>query len=315
VSGVTQDNLWADLKTGDVALIASKYGSVMGALSHALRGAIIADPGKQLFVSDFSAIEARVVMWLANQTDALNIFRQGKDIYLDMAATIYRRVCTKKDVKERQLSKAVVLACGFGMGASKFVNTAATYGITIDEDFSQQVVNAYRAKYARVKAMWYAQEDAAIRCVKIGHSVQCDKIGWLYEGRFLYAVLPSGRRLSYPDPEIHVRQTPWGEPKPSLTFMGVDAHTRQWKRQHTYGGSIVENQCQAVARDLLAEAIVRCENGGFPVVMTCHDEIVSEGSMAGDLQEFEALVTECPQWATGLPIAAESFKAFRYRKG
>src|ERR1035437_5841791 len=135
-----QNLLWSALKRGDSGYAEVTSNGVMDALSQGLR----------------------VVMWLAGQEDALDIFRRGEDIYLDMASTIYHRVCTKADAKERQLGKATILGCGFQMGASRFVDTAALYGITIDEDFSKGVVDAYRAKYPKVKALWYDMEQAAV---------------------------------------------------------------------------------------------------------------------------------------------------------
>src|ERR1035437_8485880 len=219
---------WLKLKMG-------KIDNVMLALSEGLRGVIIAGPGQQLYVADYSAIEARVVMWLAGQEDALDIFRRGEDIYLDMASTIYHRVCTKDDhPKERQLGKATILGCGFQMGASRFVDTAALYGITIDEDFSKGVVDAYRAKYPKVKVLWYDMEQAAVDALhqdNEGISVFCgadnSRIGWLLDGRFLYCILPSGRRLAYPNPQLTPRKTPWGETRMQLSYMGVDSHTHQ----------------------------------------------------------------------------------------
>jgi len=312
------DVLWDALKLGRGDLLAH-YGGIMDALSQGLRGAIVSRPGSQLYVADYSAIEARVVMWLAGQEDALDIFRRGEDIYLDMASTIYHRVCTKADTKERQLGKATILGCGFQMGASRFVDTAATYGITIDEDFSKGVVDAYRAKYSKVKTLWYDMEQAAVDALhrdNEGIPVECGKVEWLLDGRFLYCILPSGRRLAYPGPQLTPRKTPWGETRMQLSYMGVDAHTRQWKRQTSYGGLLTENVTQACARDILAEALTRLEaSGTYRPVLSIHDEIVSEASLKeGSVAEYEALVTENPDWADGLPIAGETWHGTRYRK-
>ena len=309
-----QDQLWRHLKEGTQTEL-----DTMTALSQGLRGAIIAGPGTQLYVADYSAIEARVVMWLAGQEDALDIFRRGEDIYLDMASTIYHRVCTKDDAKERQLGKATILGCGFQMGASRFVDTAALYGITIDEDFSKGVVDAYRAKYPKVKTLWYDMEQAAVDALhrdNEGIPVECGRVEWLLDGRFLYCVLPSGRRLAYPNPQLTPRKTPWGETKMQLSYMGVDAHTRQWKRQTSYGGLLTENVVQSVARDILAEALTRLEASGvYRPVLSVHDEAISEASLKeGSDAEYEALITKNPGWSLGLPIAAESWHGTRYRK-
>ena len=165
--------------------------------------------------------------------------------------------------------------------------------------------------------MWDDQAAAAIRAVStrsLTAPVRCGRVSWHTEGRFLYCTLPSGRRLAYPDPEVHKRPTPWGEDRNALTFMGINTYTRKWERQHTYGGSCVENQCQAVARDILAEAMIRCEHNGFPVVATIHDEVIAEAKTASNLQEFTDLVAACPPWAKDLPIAVEAWTGRRYKK-
>jgi DNA polymerase len=315
-----QDDLWRQLKQPIPQIcVAGTRLDVMNALSQGLRGAIVAGPDQQLYVADYSAIEARVVMWLAGQEDALDIFRRGEDIYLDMASTIYDRVCSKEDIQERQLGKATILGCGYQMGAPKFVSTAATYGVQIDEDFSRQVVEAYRAKYHQVKSLWRDMEDAAIDALhedNVEILIPCGRVTWHLEGRFLYCTLPSGRRLAYPDPRLTPRQTPWGETRFQLSYMGVDPRTHKWTRQVTYGGMLVENVTQAVARDIMAEAILRCEEQGrYRVILSVHDELIAEADRrTGSVEEFESLLTTLPEWADGLPIAAEGWVGTRYHK-
>jgi DNA polymerase len=313
---VTQDELWQDLKTQSLEAIGTKYGSVMAALSHGLRGAIIASPGKTLYVADYASIEARVVMWLAGEEHGLELFRTGADIYLDMAADIYGRVCTKADVKERGMGKIAILGLGYQMGWVKFQAQCATFGIVIDDNFAQQVVFAYREKYATIKQLWYDQEDAAIAAVRRpGDRVQAGLVCWEMLGRFLYCTLPSGRRLAYPDAQIRSRTTPWGAEKPSLTYKGVSGFSHQWQTQTAYGGMLVENITQAVARDVLAEALKRVEQSGqFTPVLTVHDEIVAEGKPGIPLSVFDALIIKTPRWANGLPIACDSWTGSRYKK-
>ena len=306
------DKLWDGLLQG----IVPKGFDVMAALANGLRGAIVAGPGKTLFVADYAAIEARVVMWLAGEDDALEEFRSGADIYLSMASDIYGYPCNKKDhPNERQVGKTAILGLGFQMGASKFQATClAMAGVTIDDAMAQTVVDTYRERFARVKALWYDQEAAAIRAVNTRKPVHCGYVTWILDGRFLYCELPSGRRIAYPDPQIKPRATPWGDVKSSLSFMGMNAYTRKWERQSTYGGSIVENITQAVARDVMAEAMLRVERSpNYDLVLSVHDEIIAE-SASGDIKQFEQMVSRVPKWAAGLPIAVEGFSAFRYRK-
>jgi DNA polymerase len=320
------EGLWGVLKTGDRSTIANfpvdpikkpgkVVGSVMDALANALRGAIVAAPGNQLFVADYASIEARVLLWIADDEDGLDIFRSGRDIYCEMAGAIYGRPITKADSTERQVGKAAILGLGYQMGWSKFQITAAKAGSVLTDMFAQEVVKTYREKFHRVKSLWYEQEAAAIRAVQqSGKQVWAGCIRWKKVGRFLYCILPSGRRLAYPDPGLREKMTPWGEMKAQLTYMGINQLNHKWERQASYGGMLVENIVQAVARDFLAEAMLRIERSGkYQVVLNIHDEILAESSH-GDLKEFETLMSECPKWGSDCPIQVEGFCATRYRK-
>lgn len=323
---VSQDKLWSWLKTGDPDAIrllkddrGHPVGSVMLALANGLRGAICAPPGCVIYVADYAAIEARVLLWLADDPH-VEIFHRNEDIYLDMAGQIYKHPCNKQDhPQERQLGKATILGCGYGMGPEKFVSAAATYGVTIDDEFSRDVVYTYRRTYADVVTLWYAQEEAAIAAVMAhGKPVECGKVTWYVERgarRFLYAELPSGRRLAYAYPQVQGGMTRRGW-KNQLTFKSVSATTHQWQRQRTYGGMIVENLVQAIARDIMADAMLRCEETGiYRPVLSVHDELISEADEgAGDLKEYEGLLATPPVWAPDCPIAAEGWVGTRYRK-
>jgi DNA polymerase len=340
------DAAWQAIISLDPEAIAA-LGPTMNVLSSALRGALVPTPGTQFYVADFASIEARVLCWLADQTDALERFARNEDSYLDMATTIYRRPITKADKVERQLGKAAILGCGFQMGPSKFVETAATYGVELVEDLfcakcgrttrdhrkerhtfvtaeddrgritAVRVVAAYREKYDRVTALWQDIEQAAIFAAdNEGVREVCGRLTWEYHHPFLTCTLPSGRQLYYPFPEIRMKKTPWGELREQLTFMGVDTYTRQWTRQSAYGGLLTENVVQATARDLMACALQRCEaSATYTPILTVHDEVIAEAPMgAGEVHEFEALVAAVPDWATGCPVAAEGWRGPRYRK-
>lgn len=316
------EGLWHALKTGSRGAIAAfptakgqPIGSVMDALANGLRGAIVAAPGSRLFVADYASIEARVLLWIANDEAGLDIFRSGRDIYCEMASAIYGRPITKADSTERQVGKAAILGLGYQMGWSKFQATAAKAGSILDDDFAKDVVNTYRQKFHRVKFLWYAQEEAACLAVKQpGKQHWAGRIRWKCEDRFLYCILPSGRRLAYPDPELRDKTTPWGEVKPSLTYKGINQLSHKWERQTSYGGMLVENIVQAVSRDLMAESMLRIERTGmYNVVLTVHDEILAE-SEAGDIAQFNALMAKCPEWANGLPVAVEGWTGPRYKK-
>lgn len=314
---VDVNELWFVLKTGDRSAIQAKYGDVMEALSNGLRGAITAAAGLTLYCADYASIEARVLLWLADDQDGLNLFRQGKDIYLDMADAIYGYHCTKDEhPTERSMGKIAILGLGYQMGAVKFLATCAMFGIEITEEFAKQVVDAYREKYWRVKQLWADQEAAAIKAVTTGKRVFAGKVVWFTEGRFLYCQLPSGRRLAYPYPEAKLTEMRWGGQKVALSFMGVDSYTRRWKRQTVYGGLIVENITQSCARDLMAEAMLRAEaHPNYQIVLSVHDELIAESPKGvGTVHEFETLMATLPKWAAGCPVSAEGQSNFRYSK-
>lgn len=341
------ERLWDVIKTLDRDFIMTEFGgaSIMEILSHALRSAIVAGPGKQLYVADYASIEARVVLWLADDEDALNVFRSGADIYLYTAEGIYKRPLTKADKNERQMGKQAVLGLGYQMGPSKFVDTLAKYGITIVEDnwcdecgkslkqhrkedhpftcedeeelTAVMVVDAYREKYWRTKQLWADQEAAAIEATKYPkRPVRAGKVTWLHENGFLWCVLPSGRRLAYARAWVSMQETAWGSTKETLQFWAVNPKNRQWLPQKTYGGMIVENITQAVSRDLMAAALVRLESHPvYQPVLSVHDEVIAEADLGtGDVHEFEKLVAELPDWAAGIPVAAEGWTGVRYRK-
>lgn len=316
IKGDEMEDVWELMKYQDRDAWLIQGSNVLETLSGALRGVIIPSVGHQLYVADYSGIEARVLLWLANDQKGLELFRQNKDIYLDMAMSIYERPLTKDDKDERALGKVAVLGLGYQMGPAKFVDTVAHMaGLTISDELAQQTVDAYRAKYHLVKQEWYDQEAAAKRAVR-GGVHDCGRVSWFVEKPFLYCELPSGRCLAYPFPKVQERETSWGELKPTLTFMGVNPYNHQWQRQHTYGGMLVENIVQAIARDLMAAALLRCEASGIYVpVLSVHDEVIAEAKVgAGTVSAFEELIAECPEWAHGCPVNAEGWRGMRYHK-
>ncbi len=303
------------LKTATPSAFELCFPEVMETISSLIRPCFIASEGKALFGGDYSSIEARVLLWLAGDERALDLFRHGKDVYLDLASEIYnmRPEDIAKDSRERQLGKQGILGCGYGMGHAKFLTTCEAYGIEIDEEMAQKVVDTYRNKYHKVKSMWYDMERAAISAVETGDMQFCGKIGWGIDGDFLYAKLPSKRLIAYYKPEVRMTETPWGQEKNTLTYMATNSVTRKWERERTYGGKIVENITQGVARDVMAEAMLRCEDAGYEVVLTVHDEILTEKG-DGNVKEFENLMSALPDWAEGLPVEVEGWSGQRYLK-
>lgn len=297
------------------------YGPVMDALADSVRGMIVANPGHDLVAMDFSAIEARVLAWLAGQENVLDIFRTHGKIYEHAASGIYRKDIGAVTKAERQIGKVAVLALGYGGGVGAFQSMARVYGVKVDDPLADEIKRAWREAHPRIVHYWHDLESAAINAVELGCVCKSGSAGrqvaWKKVGSFLWCRLPSGRVLCYPYPSIKPVATPWGEQKPALHFWGVNGVTKKWEEQHTYGGSLAENVTQAVARDLLAEAMLRLEDAGFHVVMHVHDEAVVEiPSSSGDaaVHEIERIMATVPTWAEGLPIAAEGWRARRYRK-
>lgn len=317
---------------GDRAYVDMLYGPVMDALADSLRGMLIAPPGKDLIAADFSAVEARVLAWLAGEESVLQIFRTHGRIYEHAAAGIYR--CDIHDVtkEQRQIGKVAVLALGYGGGVGAFQSMAKDYFIKVPDSQADEIKQAWRLAHPKIVNYWYDLERAAIAALQEGGKQTAGPAGrevaFKKSGSFLWCKLPSGRVLCYPYPEMRVVTTPWGEEKDALTYMTVVSNPKAkiiedpnsngtWKRISTYGGSLAENVTQAVARDLLAEAMKRLEKAGFEIVMHCHDEVVAEIDETSDeatLKRIEGIMAEVPVWAMGLPLAAEGWRGKRYRK-
>lgn len=312
-----QEDIIALANFRDLELFNALYENPMAYLSACIRGAFVPGPGKTFACADYSAIEARVLLWLVNDP-ALELFRQGVDIYKHLASKIYWIPIEEVTDGQRQLGKQGILGLGFGMGAPKFVATCASYGIEIDEKLAKNVVDTYRKGYSSVPRFWYAINDAALRCIQTGQQQQCGRIRWGIKDDFLHCQLPSGRLLSYYKPHIAKTETPWGEMKDAVHFEG-SISPAGFGLQHTYGGKLTENIVQAVARDILAEAMVRLEKEGFPIVMHVHDEVLCELPSAAGISveredEFETLVSQSPTWAPDLPIAIDTWYGDRYHK-
>ena len=291
------------------------YPDVMGTLSSCIRGMIISAPGTELFVGDYSAIEARVVMWLAGEEYGLKQWSAGADLYVDMAKRVYG--INEVSKQQRALGKAIILGCGFGMGKVKFEATCKSWGIPVSPELAERAVNTYRETYVNVKANWYDQENAAIEVLKHRGDayIVVSNIKWFMRGNNLICTLPSGRSLTYPEATLDYEDTTWGDRKLTLHYMAVDDKNR-WVKEKTYGGKLVENITQAVARDILAEAMLRLEKKEYPVIFSVHDEIVCEvPENKKSLADYNEILCESPKWAAGLPIKAECWSGTRYKKG
>lgn len=307
----------ATAKFGDLDLLEALYEKPMDYLSACIRGAFVPGEGKTFACADYSAIEARVLLWLVGDP-ALDKFRQGVDIYKDLASKIYHIPIEEVTDAQRQLGKQGILGLGYGMGPDKFVATCASYGIEIDEELAKNVVDTYRKTFQHVVRFWYALENTALECIRTKKQTQCGRLRWGIKDDFLHCQLPSGRLLSYYKPSIQEVETPWGEMKLAVHFEGPISPAG-FGLQHTYGGKLTENVVQAIARDVLADAMVHLEKEGFPIVMHVHDEVLCEVPIV-DFQlkdrknHFENIMNSPPDWAPDLPIEIDVWYGNRYHK-
>lgn len=303
----------------DVEMLRALYGDSLSTLfSSILRNMILPNEGHELFVADFSKIEVAVLWWLADNEPGLKVLRSGKDPYKYQAAAntgkTYEEIA--EEGNERQLGKAQVLGCGFGMGAPKFQKSAwDMYRLKLSEEQSKQAVDNYRRANAAVPELWKAYERAAVAAVESpGQTIEAGKCAFRFSRGFLWARLPSGRKLAYRDPQIAWRETDYG-PRKTLEFWGVNPKTKKWSIERTWGGSLTENLVQATARDLLMPAMVRLEKAKYRALLTVHDEGICERKIGkGSVDEFVRILCQVPRWGEGLPIDAKGWSGYRYRK-
>lgn len=335
------EDVCSDIKLRDLDVLETLWGPPLTVLADALRGMIVAPPGHDLLVSDYSAIEARGTFYAAQCEAGMAVFaaydadpKANPDIYQWQAAKILEKPWHLITKYERQVyGKVPVLGCGYQMGGPKLQTYAAGMGVQIDEETAKALVANYRQTFPEVVDLWYAQERAAHRAVRRWKSddrrpVEAGLVKWAVRGRFLYCVLPSGRRLAYLDPRIERRKVvpkdKDKEPffKDTLVFTGMDTYTHRWGPCTTYGGKLVENIVQAMCRDLLRDAMLNVERryqaGEVPYrqVLTVHDEIVAEVPEGeGSVEELEALMEQTEPWAGTMPVKAEGWRGKRYKKG
>jgi len=292
------------------------YDHIFPAASRCLRAMIKGSSKKSpLFCADFSQIEARVLAWLAFEEKALEVYRKGKDVYKVNASEIYGVPYDEVTSDERQVGKACELALGYQGWTGAFETMAKVYGVNVAEDEAKRIILAWRESRPMTVKLWRSLEAAAIKAVREKKVVSYGRVKFGLRANFLHIRLPSGRLLAYYDPKIKMVQPAYGEPKAAVTFMGVDAVTKKWVRSSTYGGKWTENIVQAIARDLLVEAMLRLEKRGYKIVLHVHDEAIAEPEPGfGDLNEFIKIMSEVPIWAKGIPIAADGWKGYRYRK-
>jgi len=304
------------VRNGHYTALKAIYDGVADPLSQLVRTAIIPEEGQRILVADFSAIEARVIAWLAGEEWTLEAFRNGEDIYCRTASAMFHRPVVKhgENGELRAKGKIAVLACGYGGGVNALLAFGADkMGMSPEE--MQETVDLWRESNPHIVEMWKALERAAIRAI-VRRTPQVSAVGnvpFEYENGILWMTLPSGRRIAYYGAKYEESRFRPGQK--SLTYMGVDQATKHWNAVETWGGKLTENLVQATARDCLREAMFSLTEKGFDIRATVHDECICTEPIGGKTvkQMCEAMCPDIP-WAEGLPLRAEGYEGDYYFK-
>lgn len=337
------------LKAGCADLL---YDDVMQLTSSALRGCIMAPAGKKLVVSDLSNIEGRVLAWLAGEKWKIQAFRDydagaGHDLYKLAYARAFHINPDDISKDQRQIGKVMELGLGFGGGVAAFLTFAAAYGLDLEalaeaalpdikrnieyeacrwytESVKQgknyglseavfvtcdSLKRMWRNAHPEITSFWYALEDAVRRAIATpGITISCRKLKLRRDGSWLRIQLPSGRAVCYPGARI--------DDSGKISYMGISTYSRKWQRLQTYGGKLAENVTQATARDVMAANMPGVEDNGYDIILTVHDEILTEAPDHPDFshEHLSTLLATNPAWALDLPLSAGGFEALRYKK-
>lgn len=305
------------INKNDLEFIKFVYGNPFNLFSSCLRGMIKASPSYEIVAADLNAIECRVLNWLTGHKEVLRAFDNDEDPYIIMAARIFGLSHDAIDGGKRFLGKTAELGCGYQMGPDRFLKTCIEWGVpNVTPELAKKAVEIYRQTHQPVVRGWELIERAAITAVnKPGTKVTTCKTTWFVHDGFLWCRLPSDRLIAYHRPSVRQMPTPWGELRPKLYYWYVDPLTKQWVNGATYGGGLMENCCQAVARDVTVSGIVNTTDAGYRYLFQCHDEIIAEQPKGyGDLSKFIKLMVAQPKWAPGLPIRAGGWIGPRYKK-
>ena len=312
------------VEAGDLETLEMLFDDISGTLSQLIRTAFIPRPGYRFIVSDFSAIEARVIAWLASEEWRMEVFKTHGKIYEASASQMFGVPIEliKKGNPEyalRQKGKVAELALGYQGSTGALINMGAL-DMGIPEEDLPDIVSRWREANKRIRDLWYSMDNAAVQVITQGGSVGVN--GLLLAREYDYnqgtdcftILLPSGRKLYYVSPGIGENQ--WGNP--SISYMGMDQKTKRWKRIETYGGKLVENCVQAIARDCLADTIERLEAAGLPVVFHIHDEVVIDTAPWSDddtmLDTVVNIMRQPIPWAADLPLNADGWVGTFFRK-
>jgi len=305
------------VRDGDYESLDVIAGDVMGVLRDSIRSAIVASPGRKLLVADEASIEARVLGWVAGDPGYMKAYNRGLDLYRVTASDVYGVLYDEVTSDQRFIGKQCVLGLGYGMGVQTFKDSIAKTGKVVPDHIIEKAHAIYRKKYKTIVNFWYTVEKACALTLRdgqprgFGHK-RCCRVEMV--NGYMTLKLPSGRRLWYPKAYLGTQKTSWGEVRPAIRFY-TQLTPALWGATHTYGGRLVENIVQAIARDTLAIALIELEDRGFDPVMHIHDEVVCDAEMDRDVADVEAVLSTRPYWAQDLPLGAEGFESQYYKKG
>lgn len=299
------------VKTGNLIALDLLYDSIPNVLSELIRTSFIPKKGSRFIVADFSAIEARVIAWLANEEWRIDVFAGGGDIYCASASQMFNVPVEKNGVNGhlRQKGKIAELALGYG-GSTGALKAMGAIQMGLSEEELQPLVNAWRESNPNITNLWWDVDKAVKTAIKGRTTTSTHGIRFTYQSGILFIKLPSGRKLSYVKPRIGENRF-GGE---SVTYEGVGG-TKRWERIESYGPKFVENIVQAISRDILAEAMLKLATYGYEIVMHVHDEVIIEiQDEKSSVEEVCKIMSQTPSWIDGLLLNADGFESKFYKK-
>lgn len=296
------------VKSGNYEALSLLYDDIPDTLSQLIRTAFVPQDGRKFIVADFSAIEARVLAWLAGEKWRMKVFAEGKDIYCSSAQQMFGVPVEKHGINGhlRQKGKIAELALGYG-GSVGALTAMGALEMGLSEDELQPLVNAWRNANPMITVLWWEVDRAIKRTVKERVATEAGCLHFIYESGFLFIILPSGRRLAYVKPRMGINK--FGSE--SVTYEGVGA-TKKWERLESYGPKFVENATQAIARDILMYALGNLRN--CSIVGHVHDEVIIEADTRMSLDAVCQQMERTPPWAEGLLLRADGYECNFYKK-
>lgn len=305
------------VKAGDLEEFEMNYANVTQVLSELIRTAFIAAPGHILHVCDFSAIEARVIAWIAGENWVLDVFREGGDIYCATASRMFGVPVEKHgpNAHLRQKGKISVLALGYGGGVPALEAMGGSK-LGLSEKEEKDTVRQWREANPKIVRLWAVVEKAAFTAIKTGNTVTIHRgITVGFRWGMLLITLPSGRTICYPRAKVSIEYDDgWRGDHEIIEYEGLNQTTKKWETLRTYGGKLVENIVQATARDILGIVMLRARRAGLPIVFHVHDEIIAETPIDRPLADVEALFSEPIDWCRDLPLKGAGYSTPYYLK-